>query len=97
MRRTGEFAPAQACVPETLAALLARQPLTAAKVAFAWRIAVGPALARVTTVERVGATLRVRTSDARWSPELERSQAVILARLAAMLGADVVRDMRIVG
>lgn len=96
MRRAGDFAPARACVPETLAALLARQPPSAAKVAFAWQIAVGPALARVTAVERDGTTLRVRTSDARWSRELERSRGVILDRLASLLGADGVRDVRIV-
>jgi hypothetical protein len=83
-------------MPESLEALLARQPPSAAKLTFAWQMAVGPALARVTAVERDGTTLRVRTSDARWSRELERSQGVILARLASLLGAGAVRDIRIV-
>jgi predicted nucleic acid-binding Zn ribbon protein len=95
MRRAGEFAPARACATDTMAALLARQPLSRAKVAFAWQIAVGPALARATAVNREGTALRVRAADARWSREVERSRQIILARLAALLGDGVIQELRV--
>jgi hypothetical protein len=94
MRRAGEFTPARACV-DTIFALIARQPLTPAKVEFAWRMAVGHAIARVTAIDHQGTVLRVRAGDPRWSRELELSKGVILARLEPLLGAGVVRDIRI--
>jgi hypothetical protein len=95
MRRAGEFTPARACLTGTIPALLARQPLTPAKVEFAWRMAVGAAIARVTAVEHDGTTLRVRTGDPRWSRELDLSRPLILDRLESLLGAGVVREIRI--
>jgi hypothetical protein len=80
-------------MPDALAAILSRAPLTAEKVAFAWRAAVGPAVHRVTTVELRQRVLRVRARDASWQREIERSAAVIRARLDALLGAGVVRGL----
>jgi hypothetical protein len=93
MPRSGDFVPARACVSHALQALLARQPLTPAKIAFVWQMAVGPALARATTVEYDGGVLRVSGGDPRWIREVERSRAVILERLRSMLGA-AVSDLR---
>jgi predicted nucleic acid-binding Zn ribbon protein len=96
MRRASGFVPTRACVLETMARVLARQPLSPAKVAFAWQIVVGPALARVTAVdldERARGTLLVRSDDPRWTTELERSRDVIVRRLAALLGSGVVREV----
>ena len=81
--------PTRACVTTTVSALLARQPLTPAKIAFAWQIAVGPALARATSVSCERGVLRVRSSDTRWMREVERSRPMILERLRSLLGPAV--------
>lgn len=70
-----------------LADVLRKAPLTPEKVSFAWRIAVGPAMARVTTVRLSDdGGLVVSSRDAHWRKEVRRSSRVILPRLAEMLG-----------
>ena len=82
----------QRVLPDTLTEIVRRQPLTQAKVDFAWRTAVGPALARVSSARLDGdGTLRVRTEDDRWTREIERGRDVIRARLDRMLGDDLKR------
>lgn len=85
--------PVNQVVPDALAAVLRRAPLTPDKVAFAWRTAVGSAMDRVTTVELKGRVLHVRAKDAAWQREIERSAGLIRSRLGALLGADVVRGL----
>ena len=80
-------------MPDALAALLRKAPLTPEKIAFAWRTAVGPSVARVTAVELVGATLRVRAKDPQWRREIEHSAGIIRARLDALLGPGTVRGL----
>jgi hypothetical protein len=87
--------PVQRFMPEAVAAILRGAPLSPEKIAFAWRTAVGPTLDRATTVELNGGVLRVRTRDAAWEREVERSAAVIRARLDTLLGADVVRYIEV--
>ena len=74
-----------------LTEILRRQPASNEKTAFAWQLAVGPALARATTVELDGSVLKVRATDVRWLRELERARPAVLARLQGLLGADAVR------
>jgi len=82
----------QRVLPDTLTEIVRRQPLTQAKVDFAWRTAVGSALARVSSARLDGdGTLRVRTDDERWTREIERGREVIRARLDRMLGDDLKR------
>ena len=88
--------PAQQVIPDALAVILRKAPLTPEKVAFAWRTAVGPAVDRVTTVELKGRVLHVRAKDAAWQREVERSAALIRTRLAALLGDDVVRGLDVI-
>jgi hypothetical protein len=85
--------PLNQVVPDALAAILRRAPLTPDKVAFARRTAVGPAVDRVTTVELKGAVLHVRAKDAAWQREIERSVALIRTRLDNLLGTAVVRGL----
>jgi hypothetical protein len=73
-----------------LAEIIRRQPASKEKTAFAWQLAVGQALARVTTVEQVDRTLRVRAVDPRWSAEIARAEPLILKRLQQLLGPDAV-------
>jgi hypothetical protein len=85
--------PVHRFMPDALAEILAKAPLTDDKVAFAWRSAVGPAVYRVTTIELRGGVLHVVARDASWRREIERSAAVIRARLEALLGRGVVRGL----
>ncbi len=78
-------------IPAVLEALLAGQPLTSAKVEFAWKLSVGPALARATRVSRdADGTLRVRAADAHWHREVQRAIPLIAGRLARLLGPGTV-------
>jgi hypothetical protein len=76
-----------------LPALLARAPLTPAKVTFVWGLAVGSAIARATTVTLAETALTVRTADPAWAREVERSRALILGRVQQLLGAQLVRSI----
>jgi len=82
-------------MPSALAAILRKAPLTPEKVAFTWRAAVGPAVDKATTVELRDGLLRVRARDAAWRREVERSTPLILARLQALLGKEVVRYIHV--
>lgn len=76
-----------------LPALLARAPLTPEKVTFVWGLAVGAAIARATTATLAETVLTVRTTDPAWAREVERSRAMILARVQQLLGAGLVRSI----
>jgi hypothetical protein len=80
-------------MPDALAAMLRRAPLSAEKIAFAWRTAVGASVARATAVELAGTTLRVRAKDAQWRREIEHSAGIIRARLDALLGPGTVSSL----
>lgn len=78
-------------MPDAVAAIIRKAPLTPEKVAFAWRSVVGPAIEHATTISWNDGVLRVRTKDAAWQREVERSAALIRARLDDLLGERVVR------
>ena len=78
--------------PQAVAALLRGQPLTAAKVRFAWGAAVGAAMSRATTVALAAdGTLRVAAAGSHWRRETARSTAVVARRLAELLGPGVIK------
>jgi Dna[CI] antecedent, DciA len=77
-----------------LAHILRRQPSSPARTAFAWQMAVGPALARSTTVVLNDGMLCVRASDERWGREIERASDVVLRRMQQLLGPEV-RGVRV--
>ena len=78
-----------------LAGIVRRQPPSAARTSFAWQLAVGPALARVTSVQLDGTTLRVRAADQRWLREIERARAVILPKVQQLLGPEAVSRINV--
>jgi predicted nucleic acid-binding Zn ribbon protein len=84
------------CIPDVLAEILRKAPLSDGKVAFAWRSSVGPALARGTTVALQNGVLRVVAREAAWGREVERSEALIRARLDSLLGPGVVRAIEVI-
>jgi predicted nucleic acid-binding Zn ribbon protein len=86
--------PAHKAIPAVLADVLRKAPLCPEKVEFAWRAAVGPAMARVTRVSLGDdGVLHVTSSEAHWTTEVKRSSKLIRARLDAMLGAGVVKQL----
>jgi len=87
--------PIQSFSTGILAEIIRRQPASKEKTRFAWQMAVGPALARATTVELTGGVLIVRCADRRWAPELTRARDVVLRRLQELLGPEVVVRLQI--
>ena len=83
--------PVHRFLPDALAEILAKAPLTPEKVAFAWRAAVGPSVDKVTRVELRDRVLHVSARDAAWQREIEHSAGLIRARLDAMLGEGIVK------
>ena len=82
-------------IPDALAEILRKAPLSDEKVAFAWRSAVGPAMDRGTSATLRDGVLRVTVRDPAWGREVERSEALIRARLDALLGRGIVRTIEI--
>ena len=73
-----------------VAGILRQAPFSEEKLVCAWHMAVGAELARVSRVQVTAGVLKVTLDDGRWQQELERSRALILERLQAVLGPDVV-------
>jgi hypothetical protein len=84
---------AQTDLARVAASLVSSQPLTPGKVAFAWRMAVGPALARATRTVLSGNTLTVIASGPHWQREVERAEPGIRRQLAVWLGPTAVRRL----
>jgi Dna[CI] antecedent, DciA len=82
-------------MPGALEAILRRAPLTPEKVAFAWRVTVGPAMDRAAAVELRDSVLYVRAKDHTWRREIERSIGLIRMRLAALLGDQIVQRIEV--
>jgi predicted nucleic acid-binding Zn ribbon protein len=80
--------PIQHFASGVLAEIVRRQPASKERTAFAWQLAVGPALARVTTVELRDRVLTVRSADQRWIREIRRAADTILARMQHLLGPE---------
>jgi predicted nucleic acid-binding Zn ribbon protein len=87
--------PIQQLTAGMLAEIVRRQPSSPARTSFAWQIAVGPALARTTSVTLNEGVLTVHASDPRWSLEISRARDVVLKRLQHLLGADCVKSVRV--
>jgi predicted nucleic acid-binding Zn ribbon protein len=77
-----------------LAQIVRRQAPSAERTKFAWQLAVGPALARATSVALEGTVLTVRAPDPRWLKEIDRAAPVILPKLQQLLGDDQITKIR---
>jgi Dna[CI] antecedent, DciA len=77
-------------IPDVLAQVIRHAPLCPEKVTFAWREAVGPAIARASSVNRDEQGLLHVTVDPAWTREIHRSSPLILRRLERLLGPGVV-------
>jgi predicted nucleic acid-binding Zn ribbon protein len=87
--------PLQRFATAVLAEVIRRQPDSRERTAFAWSVAVGPALARATTVELRNHNMIVCARDVQWARELERARDTILPRLQMLLGRDTVKGLYI--
>jgi Dna[CI] antecedent, DciA len=76
-----------------LGVLLDGQPLSGAKVRFAWAIAAGPALARAASVTFADGTLYLTAKSEAWRQELLRARPVMTRKLGELLGPQAVRTL----
>jgi hypothetical protein len=71
-----------------------KAPLTDEKVAFAWRLAVGPQIDHATTVRLAAdGTLHVAAESHAWIDAVHASIGLIRSRLAHLLGEDRVKQV----
>ena len=82
-------------LPAVVGELIRKAPLTPEKVAFAWRMAVGPVVAKSTTV-RLGSdgVLYVTAESAAWLEAVRGSVGLIRARLDVYLGDGAITRMQ---
>ena len=84
--------------PRVVGELLRGQPLSPAKVRFAWRMTVGSSMANVTSVTlNANGTLLVRADGEHWRRETARSAGIITRRLGDLLGGNVVKRVTVRG
>lgn len=77
-----------------VAEIIRKAPLTDEKVAFAWRLAVGPAVDKATTVRLTSSgTLHVFAESAAWVDAVGKSAGLIRSRLAHLLGEHTVKHI----
>ena len=79
-------------MPAVVGEVVRKAPLTDAKVAFAWRLAVGPAVAKATSVRLASdGTLYVTADSPAWSESIRASIGMVRSRLAHYLGDNAVK------
>ena len=88
--------PTRDVAPRALGEILKRQPMSDAKIRFAWLSSVGPSLGRATSVMLDSrGTLRVTADTEHWRREVARSRLAITRRLADLLGAGIVKKLSV--
>ncbi len=71
--------------------------MSAGKLRLAWRIVVGAAMDRATSVALADdGCVEVTAADASWRREVKRSQTEILARLRDLVGESALKKIRVV-
>lgn len=85
---------ASAVLPGVVAEVIRNAPLSPEKVTMAWRLSVGPAVAKATTVrlDEEG-VLHVEAESPAWASAVRKSRSLILNRLQQLLGEDTVRQI----
>ena len=80
-------------MPAVVAEVVRKAPLTDEKVAFAWRLAVGPAVGKATSVRLADGTLYVTAESSAWNDSIRASIGMIRSRLDHYLGDGVVKRL----
>jgi hypothetical protein len=87
-----QMIPANKVMPQIVGDIIRKAPLTDEKVAFAWRLAVGPALSKATTARLAAdGTLYVTVESQAWADSIRASVGLIRQRLAHFLGDGAVK------
>lgn len=87
--------PLKQAIPRALVDVVRRAPLSPGKVAFAWGMAVGPAVQRNTDIHLEGGRLFIDAASRQWADEVRRSSRVIVARLQALLGDQAITQLEV--
>lgn len=83
-------------MPAVVAEIIRKAPLTDEKVVLAWRLAVGPAVAKATNVRLAASgTLYVKAEAPAWNDAIAKSFGLIRSRLAHYLGETAVKNIDI--
>jgi predicted nucleic acid-binding Zn ribbon protein len=89
--------PLTAIVPSAVRMILQKGPMSPGKLRLAWRVAVGFAIDRATTVNLLdNGIVEVTAENLTWRREVKRSQAMILSRLQDLVGQTAVTKIKIV-
>jgi predicted nucleic acid-binding Zn ribbon protein len=81
-------------LPTVVAEILRKAPLSPEKVTMAWRLAVGPAIAKATTVRLVSdGTLHIKAETPAWLAAVRKSTSLIHLRMGDLLGEDTVKKL----
>lgn len=81
-------------MPAVMAEILRKAPLSDEKVSLAWRLAVGPAIAKATTVRLVpDGTLHVKADTQAWVDAIRKSTSLIHLRIGDLLGENLVKRL----
>ena len=86
----------QALLPRAVVELFRHGPMSQGKLEAAWRVAVGDALSRISTVRlQPDGSIEVQAADQRWRRELKRSSNIILAKLNTLLGPQAISKLHV--
>jgi hypothetical protein len=86
----------QTLLPRAVVELFRHGPMSQGKLEAAWRVAVGDALSRISTVRlQPDGSIEVQAADQRWRRELKRSSSIILAKLNALLGPQAIGKLHV--
>ena len=81
-------------MPAVVAEIIRKAPMCDEKVTLAWRLAVGPAIAKVTTVRLVpDGTLHVKADTKAWVDAVRKSTSLIHLRMGDLLGENLVKRL----
>jgi len=81
-------------MPGVLAEVIRKGPMCDEKVTLAWRLAVGPQIAKVTTVRLVpDGTLHIKTDSQAWINAVRKSTSLIQIRMGDLLGENLVKRL----
>ena len=81
-------------MPGVLAEVIRKGPMCDEKVTLAWRLAVGPQIAKVTTVRLVpDGTLHIKTDSQAWIDAVRKSTSLIQSRMGDLLGENLVKRL----
>lgn len=82
-------------IPAVVAQILRNAPTSPGKIDCAWKVAVGPATARMTDVRLEGTVLLVDARSLAWTREVRRASPTILLRLQSLLGPETITEVRV--